>query len=134
MASPFNPTPIPEPANPPPLPQPLPEPPPNLAVPGNASNAWLDSAIEFNLLRVARHAFWLLAAHGISPSGSFPFVCVACHRPWPCPEVVWAADWTLAAEQRDFLAAVRLQVSDDTFAIIERWHRDGVALAEARAA
>jgi hypothetical protein len=83
---------------------------------------------DFNLLRFIEHAFWLLASHGIRPSGPFPLVCEACMKPWPCPEITWAADWTLTAKQLGLLEKFGLQVGEDIMAILASWGRDGTQL------
>ena len=60
-------------------------------------------------------------------------VCLACQQAWPCPSVTWAADWTLVARRLGLLKECDIQISDDIAVTIERWHRNGLALAAAAA-
>jgi len=85
------------------------------------------------LLRLIGHACWLLASHGISPAGPFPLVCATCQKPWPCPEITWAADWILAAQRLGFLDDFGLCLSDNVLAIVAAWGSEATAgQAEAR--
>jgi|SRR5579859_674287 len=143
----FSPTPIPEPVNPPPSPQPVPDPtipmswavePVSTAAAEYAAVALpdrcVDASWERNLLRLLEHAFWVLTAHGIGLGGPFPLVCAACSQAWPCPSISRATDWILVARRHGLLEEFDIHVSDNIVAIIERWHRNGLALAAAEAA
>jgi hypothetical protein len=62
-----------------------------------------------------------LTSHGISASGPFPFICVACQKPWRCPEITWAADWILSAKRLGLLDELDLELSDDILNILASW-------------
>jgi len=138
----FSPTPVPEPANPLPSPQPqsdptIPSPPPSVAEQLSETAAEYrafsrsgvdrEAFLDHNFLRLIEHAFWLLASHCIDPRGPFPLVCAACSQAWPCPSIIWAADWILAARRHGLLEEFGIQITEDIAGIIERWHRDGLA-------
>jgi len=103
------------------MPQPLPEPSPNLLVTTPDLARLGAFSFTVDLLRVAQHALGVLASHGISPSGPFPFVCVVCGQPWRCSDIVWATDWVLAAQRDGLLDEAGVYVSPDMVAILEHW-------------
>jgi hypothetical protein len=93
------------------------------------SKTYSEALWEHHLLRLVDHALWVLTAHGVAPDGPFPLVCAACGQAWPCPLVTRVADWTLVARWDGLLDEFGVRIGDDVAAIIERWHRDGLAVA-----
>jgi hypothetical protein len=91
-----------------------------------------EALLDAQLLRFTEHALWILASHGVG-EGSFPLVCAACQRPWCCPEIVWAADWILKAQQLSFLAASSFHASDDRLVIVAPWGTGAVVPTEVEA-
>ncbi len=98
------------------------------------AGAYLEAFWDQTVLHLLEHGFWVLMSHGIEQGGPFPLECAACHQLWPCPLTTQAADWILVARRHGLLDEFGIQLADDIVAIIERWHRDGLAVAEARAA
>jgi hypothetical protein len=151
----FSPTPVPEPASPPagPAPQPAPDPTIPSARPAGEPRsslaarfaalvltetpyaaAYLEAIWDGSLLQLLEHGFAVLVSHGIVPGGPFPLVCAACGELWPCPLVTAAADWILVARRHGLLEEFGMPLDERIVAILERWHRDGLAVAKARAA
>jgi hypothetical protein len=110
---PFSPTLVPELESPPPQPG-----------QGSYSVALLEALHDYNLLRLLDRASRILVSHSVSSDARFQLVCLACRKPWCCPDVVWAVDWILKAKRHGLLEQLGLEISNDVMALLAAWGSD----------